>query len=312
MQSIQAKALDRTEPSYKQKKYRWNDALWGYLFIAPSFIILVVFNFYPVLSGLGISLTSWNMLSDPKFIGLGNYSRLVSDPIVPKIVWNTVYYTFLSVPLNIIFSLGLAMALNQRIRGISFFRTAYYLPVVSASVAVSMIWMWILAENGILNFTLNAIGINPISWLGDPKIALTSITLVNVWKNLGFNIIIFLAALQDVPPELKDAAKVDGANSVGIFKHVTLPMISPAILFTTMMGVIGSFQAFDLVYNMTFKHEGGPARSTSVIGFYIWQNAFRYSKMGYAAALAYALFIFIMILTLLQWRARRLWVFGEE
>jgi multiple sugar transport system permease protein len=143
-------------------------------------------------------------------------------------------------------------------------------------------------------------------------LSLTTITLVDVWKNLGFNVIIFLAALQEVPEEYRDAAKIDGAGKAGIFRYITLPLISPAIFFTTVMGIIGSLQAFDLVYNMSSRHQGGPARSTSTVGFYIWQNAFPYSKMGYAAALSFALMVILLIFTLIQWRLRNKWVFGEE
>jgi multiple sugar transport system permease protein len=163
-----------------------------------------------------------------------------------------------------------------------------------------------------INTTLNNLGLQSVNFLHDTKYALTSIALVDVWKNLGFNVVIFLAALQDVPEDLRDAAKVDGANGVSIFKHITLPLISPAIFFTAVMGIIGSLQTFDLVFNMSMKHEGGPARATSTVGFYIWQNAFKYSKMGYAASLSFALMAILMILTIIQWQMRRKWVYGEE
>lgn len=286
--------------------------LWAYFFILPSLVIIVCFKLIPLIVGFTISFTSWNILSSPEFIGLQNYVRVFSDPITGKVFGNTFYYSFLSVPLNLIISLGLALALNQKIKGLAFFRTAYYIPVVAASVAVSAIWVWLLSDFGIINTMLTSLGFQSVNFLNSTKYALTSITLVDVWKNLGFSVVIFLAALQDVPEELRDAAKVDGANQVEIFKNVTLPMISPAIFFTAVMGVIGSLQAFDLVYNMSLKHEGGPARATSTVGFYIWQNAFRYSKMGYAAALSFALMAILLVLTIVQWRMRRKWVYGEE
>ena len=286
--------------------------LWAYFFILPSLVIIVCFKLIPLIVGFTISFTSWNILSSPEFIGLQNYVRVFSDPITGKVFGNTFYYSFLSVHLNLIISLGLALALNQKIKGLAFFRTAYYIPVVAASVAVSAIWVWLLSDFGIINTMLTSLGFQSVNFLNSTKYALTSITLVDVWKNLGFSVVIFLAALQDVPEELRDAAKVDGANQVEIFKNVTLPMISPAIFFTAVMGVIGSLQAFDLVYNMSLKHEGGPARATSTVGFYIWQNAFRYSKMGYAAALSFALMAILLVLTIVQWRMRRKWVYGEE
>ncbi|MEN6571071.1 MAG: sugar ABC transporter permease [Anaerolineaceae bacterium] len=275
-------------------------------------LIIIAFKLVPLVVGLGISFTDWNLLSSPEFIGLQNYARLFTDPVSPIVFKNTFYYSLISVPLNLLISLGLAIALNQKIKGLAFFRTAYYIPVVTASVAVSAVWVWLLSDFGIINQLLNAIGVASVNFLQDPKYALTSITLVDVWKNLGFNVVIFLAALQDVPDELRDAARVDGANERRIFRHVTLPLITPSIFFTAVMGVIGSLQAFDLVFNMSLKHEGGPARATSTIGFYIWQNAFKYSKMGYAAALSFALMAILLVLTIIQWKMRSKWVYGEK
>jgi multiple sugar transport system permease protein len=287
-------------------------AFWGYLFILPSMLIIILFKLVPLVVGFVISFTNWNLFTAPEFAGLQNYARLFTDATNGKVFANTIYYSALSVPLNLLISLGLALALNQKLKGLAFFRTAYYIPVVAASVAVSAIWVWLLSDFGIINTFLASIGLKSINFLQSTQYSLTAITLVDVWKNLGFNVVIFLAALQDVPEELRDAARVDGANSRGIFQHVTLPLISPAIFFTTVMGVIGSLQAFDLVYNMSMRHEGGPARATSTVGFYIWQNAFKYSKMGYAAAISFALMGILLVLTVIQWRMRRRWVYGEE
>lgn len=306
-QSIQQLKIFLAKVSKPLKKY-----FWGYAFIFPSMLIIIAFKLIPLIVGLGISFTDWNLLSSPEFIGLQNYARLFIDPTAPVVFKNTFYYSLLSVPLNLVISLLLAVALNQKIKGLSFFRTAFYIPVVTASVAVSAIWVWLLSDFGMINQFLNAIGLNSINFLQDTRYALTSITLVDVWKNLGFNVVIFLAALQDVPEDLRDAANVDGANARGVFRHVTLPLISPSIFFTAVMGVIGSLQAFDLVFNMSMRHEGGPARATSTIGFYIWQNAFKYSRMGYAAALSFALMALLLVLTIIQWRMRRKWVYGEE
>ena len=304
--------LEEKAPFFQRFAKATRKYIWGYIFILPSMLIILLFKLIPLIIGLIISFTNWNLLSSPEFVGLQNYVRLFSDPTTTKVFGNTFYYAFLSVPLNIVISLGLAIALNQKIRGLSFFRTAYYIPVVAASVAVSAIWVWLLSDFGMINTFLTNMGLHSINFLHDTKYALTSIALVDVWKNLGFNVVIFLAALQDVPVELRDAAKVDGANEVHIFKNITLPLISPAIFFTTVMGIIGSLQTFDLVYNMSMKHEGGPARATSTVGFYIWQNAFKYSKMGYAAALSFALMAILLVLTIMQWQLRRKWVYGEE
>jgi multiple sugar transport system permease protein len=301
------------EPTIWQKILKFmKKYLWGYIFILPSMAIILLFKLVPLIVGFVLSFTDWNLLSSPDFIGLQNYVRLFTDPTAGKVFGNTFYYAALSVPLNLALSLLLAMALNQKIKGLSFFRTAYYIPVVAASVAVSAVWVWLLSDFGVINSFLNNIGLQSINFLHDTRFALTSIALVDVWKNMGFNVVIFLAALQDVPQELRDAAKVDGANETSIFKNITLPLISPAIFFTAVMGIIGSLQTFDLVYNMSMKHEGGPARATSTVGFYIWQNAFKYSRMGYAAALSFALMAILMILTIFQWKMRRKWVYGEE
>ncbi len=297
---------------YTGVKKKVGKYFWGYFFVLPSLLIITLFKLVPLVIGFGISFSNWNLLSSPEFIGLQNYARLFTDANAIKVFGNTFYYSGLSVPLNLVFSLGLALALNQKIKGLAFFRTAYYIPVVAASVAVSAIWVWLLSDYGIITTLLTSLGLKSINFLQDTKYALTSITLVDVWKNLGFNVVIFLAALQDVPEELRDAARVDGASAFDIFRHITLPLISPAIFFTAVMGVIGSLQAFDLVYNMSMKHEGGPARATSTVGFYIWQNAFKYSRMGYAAALSFALMAILLVLTIVQWQMRRKWVYGEE
>jgi multiple sugar transport system permease protein len=286
------------------------DALWGYIFIAPAFVFVIGFTFLPVLAALGISLTSWDLISPMKFIGLSNYRRILTDPLAQKTLINTFYYTFVSVPLGIVLSLFLALLLNQKLRALSLFRTAYYLPVVSSTVAVSVIFVWILDPSyGLLNRALALIAIKPIPWLTSPEWAMPAVILVTVWRSLGFNIIILLAALQDVPQSLLDAATIDGAGRWQRFLYVSVPLITPALFFITVTGFIGSFQSFDLVYNMT---AGGPARATYLIGFYIWEQAFAFLRMGYGAALAFVLFILILLVTVTQWLARRRWVFGEQ
>lgn len=291
------------------KKQRIQEAIWGYLFITPNFLVILFFTFIPVFFALYMSFTDWNILSDPNFIGLENYEKIFSDPLAKETFLNTFYFAVVSVPINVFLTLLLAVLLNQRIKGITFFRTAYYLPVISASVAVSLIFMWILANNGLLNQILGGLGIEPVRWLTDPKIALNSVIGVTIWKGLGLNMIIFLAALQDIPKELLEAAAIDGANAVQKFFKITIPLLSPVIFFVTITGVIGSFQSFDLVYNMT---RGGPGHSTTVIGFYIWRQAFDYLHMGYGAALAFIVFAAILVLTILQWALRKFWVYSEE
>jgi multiple sugar transport system permease protein len=304
-----ATELKRTTQKKNKASYRIRESLWGILFILPNMLLVLIFTLVPVFFALGVSLTDWNILSSPSFIGLENYQKILSDPVAHKTLQNTLVFTALSVPLRIILPLLLAVALNQKIRGLPFYRTCYYLPVISASVAVSMVFLWILDSNyGLLNRALAAVGLSPVGWLTNPKVALFSIVLVTVWRGLGFNMIIFLAALQDVPDTLYDVADIDGANGIQKFFYVMLPLITPAIFFTLITGVIDSFQSFDLVYNMT---DGGPARATYLVGYYIWRQAFEYLNMGYGAALAYLLFFAILMVTILQWSVRKRWVFGE-
>ncbi len=291
------------------RKSRIQEAIWGYLFITPNFLIILLFTIIPVFFAFYISLTNWNILSDPNFVGFANYEKIFQDKVARETFFNTFYFTVVSVPLNVAITLVLAVFLNQKLRGITFFRTAYYLPVISASVAISLMFMWILANNGLLNQMFESIGLEPVRWLTDPKIALNSVIGVTIWKGLGMNMIIFLAALQDIPHELVEAASIDGANRFQRFFKIIVPLMTPVIFFVTITGVIGSFQSFDLVYNMT---KGGPGHATTVIGFYIWRQAFDYLKMGYGAALAYIVFAAILVLTLVQWILRKRWVYSEE
>jgi multiple sugar transport system permease protein len=293
-----------------KKKYYWKDAIWGYLFILPSMLLVLTFVFIPVISSFGISLTKWNIFGSPEFLGLANYQKIFSNQIALFTYKNTFIFSFISIPITIFLSLLLSIALNQKIKGISFYRTSYYLPVISASVAVSLVFLWIFDTNyGLLNRALFIFGIDPVGWLTNPKVALYSVILVSIWRGLGFNMIIFLAAIQDIPRYLYDAANIDGADKTQAFFNITLPLVSPAIFFTFITGIIGSFQSFDLIYSMT---QGGPARSTYLIGFLIWKEAFDYLHMGYGAALSFILFVIILGFTLIQWFFRKKWVYGEE
>jgi len=204
-------------------------------------------------------------------------------------------------------SLALAVVMNRPIRGITFFRTAYFIPVVTSWVAVGLIWRWLYnPEYGLINWILSLFGLKGPDWLVSKTWAMPAIIIVNIWKNLGFNTMIFLAGLQGIPEDLYEASKLDGANQWQQFHYITLPMISPTTLFLTITSVIGSFQVFDAIYNMT---RGGPEESTMVIVYYLWENAFGFLRMGYAAAMAWILFLIVFTLTLIQWRLSSKWVF---
>ena len=299
-------------PANQQSRWastRFREALWGYLFITPSMLGVLAFNLFPVLAALGISFTNWNLITPPEFASLSNYRILMSHPTFGRSLLNTLYYTAGSVPLKLILSLALAGALNQRIRGIAVYRTAYFMPVVSSMVAVGLIWSWLYDTNyGLINVILVKMHLSPVGWLTTTEWAMPAVIITSVWQSLGFSMIIFLAALQDIPKALYEAAKIDGADSWQLFRHVTLPLVTPAIFFALVMDLIGSLQAFGQFYIMT---EGGPAKATTVIVFHIWQNAFEFFRMGYASAMAVVLFLLILAGTIIQWRIRRRWVFGE-
>jgi len=298
------------EYEVKKKKVLWKEAIWGYLFILPSMVLVFVFVLLPVITSFGISLTKWNVFGNPSFIGLENYQKIFTNQLALFTFKNTFIFSFISIPITVLLSLLLAIALNQKIKGIAFYRTSYYLPVISASVAVSLVFLWIFDTNyGLLNQALSLVGLDPVGWLTNPHIALYSVILVSVWRGLGFNMIIFLAAIQDIPQYLYDAANIDGANKRQTFFSIILPLVSPSIFFTLITGIINSFQSFDLVYSMT---QGGPARATYLIGYLIWKEAFDYLHMGYGAALSFVLFFIILIFTLIQWILRKKWVYGEE
>ena len=281
---------------------RWLDSelVAGYTFLLPYIIFVLIFLLYPMLKGFYISFHEWNVFGDPEFIGFANYTKLFADDKFWSSLQHTLYFVLLStvplVCLSLFFALGLDMPMRWRngLRGMFFF--PYLLPVS----VVATLWRWILQkEYGLLNYYLNRIGIQAPYWLGDARWAMPSIAITTVWWTIGFNIVIFLAALQDIPQQLQEAARIDGANAGNVFWHITLPLLRPTLLFVVIMQVIASFQIFGQVYVMT---GGGPYGSTRTIVQYLYEQGFRYFKMGYASAIAYILFAIMMIFTLIQWK----------
>lgn len=245
------------------------------------------------------------MLSPIKWVGISNYQSLINDEVFWKVLWNTIYYTLGTVPIGIIISLLLAIALNQKIKGIKIFRTAYFLPVISSAVAVAVVWQWVYnPEFGLLNYLLSFVGIEGPNWLTSKNWAMPAVIITGIWKNLGFNMLLFLAGLQGIPEVYYEAARIDGANWWNQFKNITIPLLSHTTFFVVIMSVINSFQVFDQIYIMT---GGGPARSTSVMVHYLYQNAFEYFKMGKASAIAYILFILVFFATLIQFKRSKSW-----
>ncbi len=289
------------------RHWKVREAVWGYLFLLPNILGFLAFNLFPLIFAVGLSFTRWDLISDPVFVGLGNYEKLFLDDESFRIaIKNTIVFTLLSVPTGTIISLILANILNQKIRGTTFYRTAYFLPVVSSSVAIALVWAWVFNPDfGLANEILFNLGLPRLKWLASTAWALPAVVIVSVWRGIGPSTVIFLAGLQGIPDELYDAAKIDGANSRQLFRYVTIPMLSPTTFFVIVVSIIGSFQVFDLIFMMT---SGGPGRASLVLVYYIYQHAFRWFGMGYAASIAFILFLVIFILTVMQIRLSGRWV----
>jgi len=280
----------------------------GLLFTSPFIFGVLALWIGPMIYSLYLLVHKWNMLAPPKFIGLGHFERMLEDPLVGTALYNTAYYTFIGVPLQLLVAFVLAVMLNQDLRGRGIYRTIYYLPSITPAVAFAVVWVQILnPEFGVLNEVLSWVGIGPINWLFDPAWAKPAFIIMTLWLT-GFQMIIFLAGLQGVPKELQEAAEIDGANTWRRFFNVTIPIISPIIFFNMIIGIIGSFQVFTSAFIMT---DGSPQNSTLFMVLYLYRNAFELFKMGYAAALAWLLFVIIMIFTAIQFFFANQWVYYE-
>lgn len=280
--------------------YTRREVLVAYGLLAVPLLGTLLFRILPGLGSFWLSFTKWNLITAPEVVGLDNFRRMLDDPLFWKATLNTVYYVGVTVPLVVVVSLAMALLLNRKIRGLGFFRTVYFLPVVSSMVAVAVMWRWMLnPDYGLVNAGLAVLGIDGPSWLGDSTWAMPSIILVSVWREVGFYMIILLAALQGVPRNLLEAAAIDGAGPWQRFWGVTFPMISPSVFLVSIMALINNFQAFDLMYVMT---EGGPQNATTNLVVYLYQQGFQYFDIGYGSAIALVLFAMILAVTLVQWR----------
>jgi multiple sugar transport system permease protein len=281
----------------------------GYLFCAPLILGLLVFTYGPVLAAFVLSFTKGDYISTPRFIGLDNYTRLLQDELFWKSLQNTLYYVIGVVPAGLILSLLLALAMNQKLRGIVFFRTVFFLPSITASVTIGLMWLWIYnPEFGVLNFLLKQFGIRGPAWLSTPEWAMPAIMVMAVWRSLGYNMLIYLAGLQGIPDVYYEAAEIDGAGRLAKFWHITVPLLSPTTFLLLTLSLIGAFQVFEYTYVMT---GGGPVYSTLTMVLNIYNFAFRNFEMGYASALAYVLFFILLGLTAIQFRMQNRWVHYE-
>lgn len=289
-------AVTTSPTAAAQRRVRGRDRqrlVTGLLFISPWIIGFLAFQVYPFFASLYYSFSFYTILDTPTWIGLDNYRTLISDPRFHTALYNSTYYAVLAVPLGAITALLLALLLNTKVRGMSFFRTIFYLPSITPVVASAIVWLWMFnPRSGVINYLLSLVGIDGPGWLGSPEWAKPALIMMSLWT-VGSAMLIYLAALQDVPRELLEAAELDGANRLRKFWHITIPMISPVILFNVITGIIGAFQYFTEVHVMT-GGSGSPAGSTLMMSIYLWQTAFQFFKMGYAAAQAWVLFIIVI------------------
>lgn len=288
----------------------------GYLYIAPWLLGFLLLTAGPMCVSLYLSTTSWTMLTPPVGVGPGNYTAILTDdPLFAVSLMNTLFYVLLAVPLGLGVALTLALLLDQKVKGVAFFRTAFFLPSITNMVAVAMLWLWIFnPEYGLLNSLLRQIGVAGPLWLQSETWAKPSLVLMSLW-GVGGTMMIFLAALQGIPQELYEAAELDGAGPVRRFLHITVPMISPAVLFNLVVGIIGTFQVFTQAFVMTGTAqpgtEGGPNNATLFVVLYLYKKAFQEFRMGYASALAWVLFFLILAATIAQMRMAKRWVHYE-
>jgi multiple sugar transport system permease protein len=291
-------------------RYNTHEQITAFFFILPWLVGFLLFTVGPMIASLYYSFTEYNVIQPPKWIGLENYIKMFQDEIFWQSLKVTLKFAAIALPLNLIIGYLLAVLLNQDIPKVNLWRTLYYLPSVISGVAVAILWMRIFNPRlGWLNFFLKSINIDGPGWLQDPQWAVPALIIMSLWS-VGGTMIIYLAGLQSVPTPLYDAAKMDGANNFQEFWHITLPMTSPVIFFNLIIGLIGTFQYFTVAYT-TSGGSGGPARSTLFYNLYLYLNAFMYSNMGYASAMAWILFTIVLAITLLVFRSSLIWVFYE-
>lgn len=286
----------------------WAEARDAYIFILPWVLGFLAFTAGPMLASLYISFTRWEIVTPSKWVGFAQYTKLFADDRFWLSLYNTSYYVFLGVPLHLFAALLAALAVNLNLRGIRFYRTAYYVPSLTPVVANSILWVWIFhPEWGLANAFLNWLGLEGLYWLQDPKLAKPALIIMSLWS-IGGQMVILLAGLKGIPQALYEAADIDGANTWQRFWRITLPLLTPALFFNLIIAIIGAFQVFTQAFIMT---DGGPNYATLFYLLYLYRNAFENFRMGYASAMAWVLFVIVLIFTLIQFRLSDRWVFYE-
>jgi len=283
------------------------EVLTGALFHLPALLFFATFVVVPIFWGLGLAFYDWDVIHDATFVGTENFGRYLSDPVAQQVTRNSFVYSLEVVPLSVVISLCLAILLNASLRGIGVFRWLYFMPLVTSTVAIALVWRWIFNGNyGLVNFLISLVVPLRIEWLNQESTVLHVISFMSIWRSLPVNIILLLAALQEVPLELYEAAQIDGANRAQQVRFVTWPSITPTVFLVFILQIIGSFfGAFDLVAVLT---QGGPVNASNVVVYYIYDQAFHYFQIGYASAIAFVLFVVVLLITLVQWRLQRYWV----
>lgn len=294
--------------NFKKRSLLWREAVDGWLFITPWLLGFLFFTAGPMIGSAVISFLDWEILTPPTWVGLTNFRQMATDPLFRLSLYNTAYYTFIGVPIYLVAALLMALVLNLHLRGITFYRTIFFLPSLTPAVANALLWVWIFSPDfGLANYFLQAVGLPPQKWLFDVNLAKPSLILMGLW-GIGSQMIIFLAGLQGISQTLYEAASIDGANEWRRFWSITLPMLSPTLFFNLVIGIIGSFQVFTTAYIAT---QGGPQNATLFYVLYLWRNGFDYFKMGYASALAWVLLLIVLALTMLQFGLARRLVYYE-
>lgn len=289
------------------QKLSFSESVAGFIFIGPWLIGLLGLTLFPMIFSLYMGFFRWDIINEPVFIGLENFKELFQDRLFWISLRQTIYYAGMRVPLMLVAGLILAILLNQKIRGLGFFRTVYYLPSIIPDVAVLMMWIWLLSPQGLVNTSLAKIGIDGPNWFGDIEWAVPALVLTGIW-GIGGGMLIYLGGLQGIPTQLYEAAEIDGAGRLRQFWHVTLPMISPVLFYNLVTGIIGAMQSFTGSFIAT---SGGPGYATHFLVYYLYNNAFAYLKMGFASAFAWVVFAIIMVLTLVVLRSSSVWVYYE-
>ncbi|MGT2811111.1 carbohydrate ABC transporter permease [Streptococcus minor] len=292
-----------------KKKGSLNEALWGWAMVAPTIIGLVVLNIIPIFQTLKMSFhKSGDFGRNDIFVGFENYQRMLGDAQVWQATWNTFKYTLLVVPATVVLAILLAVLLNSKIKGKHLYRTIFFLPMVAAPAAVTMVWKWLYnTDFGLINFVLGKMGIGRINWIEDPKIAMYSIALIGIWSTVGYSMILILAGLQEIPKDYYEAARIDGASPAKQFFQITLPLVSPTLFFVVVTSVIQSMQVFDVIYMMEDIRSPAYDKTVSLV-YLFYNNSFKYSDKGYGSTIVILLLVIILLITAVQMKAQKKWV----